>query len=88
MLVPERFRGGHIAHRSGLFANPSVWPMGAGLELYGLRRDGSEFPAEVSLSTIDTEDGPVATAAIRDDTRRRLAAIVESSGDAIITKDL
>jgi two-component system, sensor histidine kinase and response regulator len=88
MLVPARFRDGSAGHRSGYFSDPSTWVVGPGLELYGLRRDGSEFPAEISLSSIETEDGPVATAAIRDDTRRRLAAIVESSVDAIITVDL
>jgi two-component system, sensor histidine kinase and response regulator len=85
ILVAERCRGGH---RGGSFADLSVWSMGAGVDLYGVRRDGSEFPAEVSVSSIDTEDGPVATVAIRDDTNRRLAAIVESSEDAIVTKDL
>jgi PAS domain S-box-containing protein len=88
MLVPQRFRAAHLGHRRDYFADPGTRPMGAGLHLYGLRRDGLEFPAEISLSSIDTDDGPLATAAIRDDTRRQLAAIVQSSEDAIITKDL
>jgi PAS domain S-box-containing protein len=87
-LLPARLRGDHAGHRSAYFADPTTRPMGAGRDLYGLRRDGSEFPAEVSLSSIETADGPVAAAAIRDDTRRRLAAIVESSDDAIIAVDL
>ena len=86
-LVPERFRGGELAHRSGLFADQSTRAMGSRTDLVGLRRDGSEFPAEISLSRVETEDGTLATATIRDDTARRLAAVVESSNDAIITKD-
>jgi PAS domain S-box-containing protein len=70
-LVPERYRGGHEAHRDGYFADPGTRPMGADLDLYGLRRDGSEFPAEISLSSIETEDGVLATAAIRDITDRK-----------------
>ncbi len=88
MLVPRCFRDGHAGHRDRYFEDRSARPMGAGLALHGLRRDGSEFPAAISLSSIDTDDGPVATAAIRDDTRRELAAIVESSDDAIIGVDL
>lgn len=66
MLVPERFRAGHLGQRSKYFSDPRARAMGAGLELYGLRADGSEFPAEISLSSIQTEEGVLATAAIRD----------------------
>jgi diguanylate cyclase (GGDEF)-like protein/PAS domain S-box-containing protein len=70
-VVPERSRGIHAVHRSGYFKHPRTRPMGAGLELHGLRKDGSEFPAEISLSSIETEDGVVAIAAIRDVTADR-----------------
>jgi PAS domain S-box-containing protein len=72
-LVPERYHGAHGGHRSGYFTDPRTRPMGAGLDLYGLRSDGTEFPAEISLSSIETEDGLLATAAIRDITDRKRA---------------
>jgi len=72
-LVPARYHGAHGGHRSGYFTDPRTRPMGAGLDLYGLRSDGTEFPAEISLSSIETEDGLLATAAIRDITDRKNA---------------
>jgi hypothetical protein len=66
ILVPERFRAEHPHHRDRYFAEPRTRPMGAGLNLYGRRRGGSEFPAEISLSSIENENGRLAIAAIRD----------------------
>jgi PAS domain S-box-containing protein len=73
ILIPESFRGVHPSHRVGYAADPQTRPMGAGLELSGRRRDGSRFPADISLSWIDTEAGPLATAAVRDTTSWRAA---------------
>ncbi|QTU58516.1 MEKHLA domain-containing protein [Streptomyces scabiei] len=96
LLIPHRFREHHTRHRVGYAANRQVRPMGAGLELHGLRRDGTEFPVEISLSPLETADGLLVSAAVRDVSDRKaaerrineLAALVESSQDAILAKTL
>ncbi len=70
ILVPENMRGMHPAQRAGYVADPKPRPMGGGVELAGRRRDGSTFPAEISLSAIDSGDGILITAAVRDATER------------------
>ena len=75
ILVPDAVRAVHPGHRAGYVADPRPRPMGAGMELAGRRRDGSTFPAEISLSAIDTEQGILVTAAVRDVTARLEAQV-------------
>ena len=96
LLIPQRFRDAHPHHRHAYAAAPRIRAMGAKRELFGRRQDGSEIPVEVSLSPLQTEGGVQVISSVRDiserlradEARFRLAAIVETSGDAIIGKTL
>jgi PAS domain S-box-containing protein len=79
VLLPERFRERHVAHRVDYLGDPQTRPMGVGLELAGRRKDGSEFPVDISLSAIDTGDGRLLTGFVRDITERQAAADLQRS---------
>jgi formate hydrogenlyase transcriptional activator len=99
ILVPERFRQAHPGHRDAYQAQASVRPMGAGLELFGRRKDGSEFPVDIMLSPMETAEGRVVISVIRDVSDRKRSeeavrrseaqfrALFEFSPDAIIASD-
>ncbi|HTT84296.1 MAG TPA: PAS domain S-box protein [Rhizomicrobium sp.] len=96
ILIPERYKSGHPTLRTAFVANPESRPMGIGRDLYGLRKDGSEFAIEIGLNPIETDGGMMVLSTIIDISERRqkaleasyLAAIIDSSGDAIIGKNL
>ncbi len=73
LLVPVHERIVHATHRAGYYTHPTTRPMGAGLDLRGRRKDGSEFPLDISLSPLETEEGLLVTAAIRDTTEQKQA---------------
>jgi len=73
ILIPERFRGRHPDHRALYGSDPRARPMGVGLELFAVARDGTEFPVDISLSPLMTEEGLIVMAAVRDISERRRA---------------
>ena len=99
MLVPERFRGIIFGYRNGFIAAPTARPMGSGRDLFGLRKDKSEFPVEIGLKPLETEQGLMVLGTIVDITERKraeeklrrsqeqLAGMIGSAMDAIITVD-
>lgn len=96
ILLPDRFQERHVAHRAEYFADPRTRPMGIGLELAGRRKNGAEFPVDISLSSIETEQGRLSAAFVRDvaerragDERRRATeqryrAILDAAPDAVV----
>ena len=92
MFVPDRFRDRLPTHRKGHVVDPGVSGMGAGMELYGMRKDGTEFPVEISMSPLETDEGVVVSSAIRDISQRKRAeekfrGLLESAPDAMVIVD-
>ena len=73
ILVPQHLQAGHGAHRADYNANPRTRPMGMGLALYGRRKDGSQFPVDITLSPLETPEGLLITSIVRDVTEQRKA---------------
>ena len=88
MLMPESLRQAHQRHRTGYFHEPNVRSMGAGLDLKGLRKDGSQFPVEISLSPIETEEGALVISSVRDATdRKNIERVLREKNDALEKAD-
>lgn len=83
-LMPERYRASHAQHRHNYFQRPVIRPMGTDMELNGRRKDGTEFPVEISLGPFKSEDGPFVWAVIRDSTPHKLLAQEKSFSDSLL----
>lgn len=73
ILIPERFRSKHNKHIANFFLNPGVHPMGSNFEIYAVKKNGEEFPVDINLSPLNTDEGLLVTAAVRDITKRKQA---------------
>jgi PAS domain S-box-containing protein len=99
LLIPQRYHDKHVGYRVGYFADPSARPMGANLNLFGRRKDGHEFPVEISLSPLATDEGVLVSGSIRDVTQSkqieqdlrasegRFRALTQSINDAVVSTD-
>src|SRR5581483_9947255 len=102
MLLPRRFRELHVGHRGHYFSAPRTRPMGVGLQLFGLRKDGTEFLVDISLKPLRLDDEPLVLGAIRDVTQQHLAErerllqaqhirlqseLINQAHDAILVRD-
>ncbi|MDP4264953.1 MAG: PAS domain S-box protein [Bacteroidota bacterium] len=92
LLMPGNLRGKHEGHRAEYYKEPKVRAMGAGIELFAIRKDGTQFPVEISLSPLETSEGILVSAAVRDITERKKSeqkfrGLLESAPDAIVIVD-